>query len=55
MITLRLPSAHPNSGIMQRWATDKESIITNHSKDIQRLQGVLKTILTNNPGLGKAT
>jgi hypothetical protein len=55
MITLRLPSSHPNGPVVQRWATDKESILNTHTKDIGRIQGILKTILTNNPDLGKSS
>lgn len=54
MITLRLPGNHPDSPVIQRWARDKESILDSHTKDISRLQGIIKTILTNNPDLTKA-
>lgn len=53
MITLRLPTSHPNNAVISRWAQDKENILNNHAKDITRLQNVIKTILTNNPDLGK--
>ena len=53
MITLRLPSQHPDSPVIQRWASDKEQLLTNHGKQLSQLQGILKTILTNNPELGK--
>lgn len=53
MITLKLPSDHPNQSIVQRWATDKEGLINNQGVQLKQLQGILKTILTNNPGLGK--
>ena len=53
MIKLRLPSDHPNSPVLQKWATEKESLIGDHAKQINQLQGLLKTILTNNPELGK--
>lgn len=53
MIKLRLPGDHPHSGVIQRWAQDKEQLIDKQNVDIQRLQGILKTILTNNPSLGK--
>ncbi len=54
MITLRLPGSHPNNAVLHNWAKDKESILNNDSTDIQRLQGIIKTILSNNPDLGKA-
>lgn len=54
MITLRIPSSHPDASVIQRWATDKEKLLDTHAKDIDRLQGIIKTILTNNPDLGKA-
>jgi hypothetical protein len=54
MITLRLPKDHPNSPVVQKWAADKEQIITGHGDRLQHLENVLKTILTNNPQLGKA-
>lgn len=54
MIRLRLPGTHPNSPVIQRWASDKETLLDTHGKDITRIQGVLKTILTNNPELGKS-
>jgi hypothetical protein len=54
MIKLRLPKDHPNSPVVQRWADDKEQIITTHQDKISKLEGVLRTILTNNPDLGKA-
>ncbi len=53
MIKLRLPGNHPDSPVIQRWAADKEQIITTHSTDISHIQGILKTILSNNPELGK--
>ena len=53
MITLRLPGDHPNSSTLSRWATDKENLLNTHIKAIAQIQGVLKTILTNNPDLGK--
>jgi hypothetical protein len=53
MIKLRLPSSHPDSPVIQRWATDKEAVLNNHTTDIAHIQGILKTILTNNPDLGK--
>ena len=53
MIKLRLPGGHPDSPVIQRWAFDKEALLDNHGKDITRIQGILKTILTNNPELGK--
>lgn len=53
MNTLRLPSSHPNSSVIQRWAADQESQLTRQTKEITKLQGLLKTILTNNPDLGK--
>lgn len=53
MITLKLPSNHPNQPVMQRWATDKEQVLDGHGRQIKELQGVLKTILTNSPDLGK--
>jgi hypothetical protein len=54
MITLRLPSGHPNAPVVQRWASDKEAILTNHTNDIEKMKGLLQTILTNSPELGKA-
>ena len=53
MIKLRLPGEHPDSPVIQRWASDKEALLNNHGQDIARIQGILKTILTNNPELGK--
>ena len=53
MIPLRLPGTHPNNAVIQRWAADKEQIITNHGSDIKQLQGIIRTILTNQPDLGK--
>lgn len=53
MIPLRIPGSHPNAGVIQRWAQDKEQILNNHGSDIKAMQAVLKTILTNNPDLGK--
>jgi hypothetical protein len=53
MITLRLPADHPNSAVLQKWAKDQEQLHSNHTTDIARIQGILKTILTNNPALGK--
>ena len=53
MIKLRLPGGHPDSPVIQRWASDKEALLDTHDKDINRIQGILKTILTNNPELGK--
>jgi hypothetical protein len=53
MITLKLPGSHPNAPVIQKWASDKEALLTNHTNDIARIQNVLKTILTNNPELGK--
>jgi hypothetical protein len=53
MITLRLPGTHPNQPVIAKWAQDKESIIGNHTTQLKQIQGILKTILTNNPDLGK--
>lgn len=53
MIPLRLPAAHPHAPVIQEWAKDKESILNTHGKDITKIYGLLKTILTNNPELGK--
>jgi hypothetical protein len=53
MIPLRLPGSHPNSAVIQKWASDKEQIITTHGSDIKQLQGIIKTILSNQPDLGK--
>ena len=53
MIPLRIPGTHPNAGVIQRWATDKEQLLNTHHKDIQTLQNIIKTILTNQPELGK--
>lgn len=53
MIRLRLPSTHPDSPVIQKWADDKEQVLTNHQTQLKQIQGVLKTILTNNPELGK--
>ena len=54
MITLQLPGSHPNAPVIQRWATDKEHVLNTHTNDIKHIQGILKTILTNNPELGKS-
>lgn len=53
MIPLRLPGNHPNSAVIQGWAKDKEAILNTHAKQLSQLEGILKTILTNNPDLGK--
>jgi len=55
MIKLRIPGSHPDGPVIQKWAQDKENILLNHTTDISRIQGILKTILTNNPDLGKQT
>lgn len=54
MIPLRIPSSHPNAPVIQRWATDKESILNNHTQDLKKIKGLLQTILSNNPALGKS-
>ena len=54
MINLRLPSNHPNSPVIQRWATDKERLLEGHSKRITHLEEVIKTLLDSKSGQGKA-
>ena len=45
MITLKLPSSHPNSPVLQKWATDKEQLLNAHTKQLSRLEGVIKLLL----------
>jgi len=54
MITLKLPGTHPNNSILHNWARDKENIFNSHNARISRLEGILKTMLSNNPDLGKS-
>ena len=53
MIPLRIPANHPDAPVIQKWATDKENILNTHTKSIAQLQGLLQTLLANNPKLGK--
>ena len=54
MIPLKLPGSHPNNSILHNWAKDKENLIKSQNDRLAHLEGILKTILTNSPDLGKA-
>lgn len=54
MITLKLPGSHPHNSIITNWAKDKENIVNSHNTRITHLENLLKTLLTNDPSLGKS-